>query len=180
MKKNILLLFVTAIVACTPQPKTVEAEGVNLSEREEYRYDKALEKLEQVEALYERTVEAPNRNAILELLESCKKLAYDYEDAGMNAATMMHCDSLKMRIDAICEKAVSLGENLMQEVGKITLFKESDKLIEGKVCYPFYMRSGERLFFDISTSKQATAKLYNWDSESQAVQTFFKIFERKF
>ena len=166
MKKNILLLFVTAIVACTPQPKTVEAEGVNLSEREEYRYDKALEKLEQVEALYERTVEAPNRNAILELLESCKKLTYDYEDAGMNAATMMHCDSLKMRIDAICEKAVSLGENLMQEVGKITLFKESDKLIEGKVCYPFYMKSGERLFFDISTSKQATAKLYNWDSES--------------
>lgn len=164
MRNVVLLLFAALALACAPQEE--KNEGVKLSEREAYRYARALEELEKLEKLYESTIAAPSRDGIIELLENCKGMEYDYDDKGMNVPTMMHCDSLKMRIDALRAKAVYSVEELMMAVGNIGLVKENDRLVEDKVYYPLYLKSGEKLFVDVSTSKQATVKLYNRDSES--------------
>lgn len=163
--KNILylLLLVVATVACSP---AVERGGVRLSEREDYRYAKALTKLENAESLYQRVTAAPKRDAIIELLEVAKNLSYDYDDTGMNLETMRHCDSLKMRIETFRAKAVSVTEDLLVKSGNIDLASDRDKLIEGKVFYPLYLKSGEKLFFDVSSSNQLGVKLYNRDSET--------------
>ena len=162
MKNFFLLLLAVATVACAPR---VERNGMVLSEREAYRYDKAVAAVEKVEALLEKMDATPTQEGMLELLTEAKKLEYNYDDTGMGVETMMRCDSLKMRIDDCKRMAVSFTENRVVTVGKIVAVDVTEQLLEEKEYYPVYLKKGEKFFCTVEASEPVTVKLYNADTE---------------
>ncbi len=162
MKNFFLLLLAVATVACTPR---VERNGMVLSEREAYRYDRAVAAVERVEALLEKMDATPTQEGILELLTEAKKLEYNYDDTGMGVETMMRCDSLKMRIDDCKRMAVSFTENKVVTVGKIVAVDVTEQLLENNEYYPVYLKKGEKFFCTVEASEPVTVKLYNADTE---------------
>ena len=162
MKNFFLLLLAVATVACTPR---VERNGMVLSEREAYRYDRAVAAVERVEALLEKMDATPTQEGILELLTEAKKLEYNYDDTGMGVETMMRCDSLKMRIDDCKRMAVSFTENRVVTVGKIVAVDVTEQLLENNEYYPVYLKKGEKFFCTVEASEPVTVKLYNADTE---------------
>ena len=157
-----MLLLAVATVACAPK---VERGGVLLSEREAYRYDRAVAAVEKVEALLEKMDAAPTQEGMLELLTEAKELEYNYDDTGMSVEAMMRCDSLKMRIDDCKQMAVSFAENRVVAVGKIVAVDVTEQLLEEKEYYPVYLKKGEKLFCTVEASEPVTVKLYNADTE---------------
>lgn len=157
-----MLLLAVATVACAPK---VERGGVLLSEREAYRYDRAVAAVEKVEALLEKMDAAPTQEGMLELLTEAKELEYNYDDTGMSVEAMMRCDSLKMRIDDCKQMAVSFAENRVVAVGKIVAVDVTEQLLEEKEYYPLYLKKGEKVFCNVEASEPVTVKLYNADTE---------------
>lgn len=145
---------------------TSKSDGVNLSEREAYRYDKAYSEVEQVESLCEQVSLSPSREAIVTLLSTAKALKYEYNDEGMNVATIEHCDSLKTRINKCQERALHIAEQAVIATGNISLVDVREQLLTEKTYYPVYLKKGEKLYCNIESSATVTAKLYNADNES--------------
>lgn len=145
---------------------TSKSDGVNLSEREAYRYDKAYSEVEQVESLCEQVSLSPSREAIVTLLSKAKALKYEYNDEGMNVATIEHCDSLKTRINQCQERALHIAEQAVISTGNISLVDVREQLLTEKTYYPVYLKKGEKLYCNIESSAAVTAKLYNADNES--------------
>ena len=162
MKDFLLLLLAVATVACAPR---VDRDGMELSEREAYRYDRAVAAVEKVEALLEEMAATPTQEGILELLTEAKELEYNYDDTGMSVEAMMRCDSLKMRIDDCKQMAVSFAEDKAVAVGKIVAVDVKEQLLEEKEYYPVYLKKGEKLFCNVEASEPVTVKLYNADTE---------------
>ena len=145
---------------------TSKSDGVNLSEREAYRYDKAYSEVEQVESLCEQVSLSPSREAIVTLLSKAKALKYEYNDEGMNVATIEHCDSLKTRISKCQERALHIAEQAVISTGNVSLVDIREQLLTEKTYYPVYLKKGEKLYCNIESSATVTAKLYNADNES--------------
>lgn len=162
MKDFLLLLLAVATVACAPR---VDRDGMELSEREAYRYDRAVAAVEKVEALLEKMDAAPTQEGMLELLTEAKELEYNYDDTGMSVEAMMRCDSLKMRIDDCKQMAVSFAENRVVAVGKIVAVDVTEQLLEEKEYYPLYLKKGEKVFCNVEASEPVTVKLYNADTD---------------
>ena len=162
--KYIVILFVVLVFGGCGGT-TTKNEGVNLSEREAYRYDKALQEIAQVESLCEQVATSPSQEAIVALLIKAKALKYDYNDEGMNVETIQHCDSLKMRIMSCQERAVSVAESVVLQSGEINLLNLSEQLLTERTYYPVYLKKGEKLYCKIESSSALTAKLYNADTE---------------
>lgn len=162
MKDFLLLLLAVATVACAPR---VDRDGMELSEREAYRYDRAVAAVEKVEALLEKMDAAPTQEGMLELLTEAKELDYNYDDTGMSVEAMMRCDSLKMRIDDCKQMAVSFAENRVVAVGKIVAVDVTEQLLEEKEYYPLYLKKGEKVFCNVEASEPVTVKLYNADTD---------------
>lgn len=158
----LLLLLAVATVACAPR---VDRDGMELSEREAYRYDRAVAAVETVEALLEKMDAAPTQEGMLELLTEAKELEYNYDDTGMSVEAMMRCDSLKMRIDDCKQMAVSFAENRVVAVGKIVAVDVTEQLLEEKEYYPLYLKKGEKVFCNVEASEPVTMKLYNADTD---------------
>lgn len=162
--KCIAILFVVLVFGGCGGT-TTKNEGVKLSEREAYRYDKALQEVEQVELLCKQVTTSPSQEAIVALLMKAKALKFDYNDEGMNVATMQHCDSLKSRIMSCQERAVQVAEGVMLQSGEINLVKVQEQLFTERTYYPVYLKKGETLYCKIESSSALTAKLYNADTE---------------
>ena len=162
--KYIVIFFVVLVFGGCGGTAT-KNEGVNLSEREAYRYDKALQEIAQVESLCEQVATSPSQEAIVALLIKAKALKYDYNDEGMNVETIQHCDSLKMRIISCQERAVSVAESVVLQSGEINLLNLSEQLLTERTYYPVYLKKGEKLYCKIESSSALTAKLYNADTE---------------
>ncbi len=162
--KYIVIFFVVLVFGGCGGTAT-KNEGVNLSEREAYRYDKALQEIAQVESLCEQVATSPSQEAIVALLIKAKALKYDYNDEGMNVETIQHCDSLKMRIMSCQERAVSVAESVVLQSGEINLLNLSEQLLTERTYYPVYLKKGEKLYCKIESSYALTAKLYNADTE---------------
>ncbi|MBP3564796.1 MAG: hypothetical protein J6J77_04075 [Alistipes sp.] len=162
--RYIVILFVL-LVFCGCGGTPTKNEGVKLSERESYRYDKVLQEVEQVELMYEQVATSPSQEAIVALLTKAQALKYDYNDEGMNVATMQHCDSLKMRIMSCQERAVQVAEGAMLQSGEINLVKVQEQLFTERTYYPVYLKKDEKLYCKIESSSALTAKLYNADTE---------------
>lgn len=160
-----IVIFFVVLVFGGCGGTTTKNEGVNLSEREAYRYDKALQKIAQVESLCEQVATSPSQEAIVALLIKAKALKYDYNDEGMNVETIQHCDSLKMRIMSCQERAVSVAESVVLQSGEINLLNLSEQLLTERTYYPVYLKKGEKLYCKIESSSALTAKLYNADTE---------------
>ena len=164
-----LILFV--ITACG---KTQGSDDcVSLTEREAYRYDKALQAIEKVEHMCEQVASSPSHETVVSLLSKVKDLKYDYNDEGMNVATIKHCDSLKMRIENCQQRAVLVAEQMIISSKNINLLNLSEQLLTEKTYYPIYLRKGEKLFCEIEASGTLVAKLYNADTE-QLIKTYKK------
>ena len=146
---------------------------VRLSEREAHRYDKALQAIEKVEYMYEKVASSPSQEMVISLLSKAKELKYDYNDEGMNIATIKHCDSLKMRIENCQQRAASVAEQMIISSKNINLVNLSEQLLTEKTYYPIYLKKGEKFFCEIESSAGLVAKLYNADTE-QLIRTYKK------
>ena len=164
-----LILFV--ITACGKTQGN--DERVRLTEREAYRYDKALQAIEKVEFMCEQVASSPSQETVISLLSKAKELKYEYNDDGMNVATIKHCDSLKMRIESCQQRAASVAEQMIISSKNINVVNLSEQLLTEKTYYPIYLKKGEKLFCEIEASATIVAKLYNADTE-QLIKTYKK------
>ena len=164
-----LILFV--ITACGKTQGNEEL--VRLSEREAFRYDKALQAIEKVEYMCEQVASSPSLETVVSLLSKAKDLKYDYNDEGMNVATIKHCDSLKIRIENCQQRATSVAEQMIISSKNINLLNLSEQLLTEKRYYPIYLKKGEKLFCEIESSAGLVVKLYNADTE-QLIKTYKK------
>ena len=164
-----LILFV--ITACGKTQGN--DERVRLTEREAYRYDKALQAIEKVEFMCEQVASSPSQETVISLLSKAKELKYDYNDEDMNLATIQHCDSLKMRIESCQQRAASVAEQMIISSKNINVVNLSEQLLTEKTYYPIYLKKGEKLFCEIEASAALVAKLYNADTE-QLIKTYKK------
>ena len=162
-----LILFV--ITACGKTQGN--NESVRLTEREAYRYNKVQQAVEQLEMECDKVASAPSYDVLIALLNKAKELKYDYNDEGMNVATIKHCDSLKMRIENCQQRAASVAEQMIITSKNINLVNLSEQILTEKTFYPIYLKKGEKLFCEIEASRGIVAKLYNADTE-QLIKTY--------
>ena len=169
-RKYVIVAF-TFLALCGCNGLTNEKTGVRMSEREEYRYNKVLQAVEEFEKECDKLASAPSQDMLIALLNKAKELKYDYNDENMNVATIQHCDSLKMRILNSQQRIVSLSELAILKTGKIDVVKVREQLIAEKTYYPIYLKKGEKMFWNIEASSALTTKLYNADTE-QLIKTY--------
>ena len=115
IKYTFLILVSAVLYSCADSARTTDT-SVNLSERETYRYNKALTALQEVESLGRKASISPTHEVVIELLTKAENLKYDYNNEGMNVATMMHCDSLVMRINNYKKQVEQFAENTILQL----------------------------------------------------------------
>ena len=168
-----ITVFIILIVITACGKTQGNDERVRLTEREAYRYDKALQAIKKVEYMCEQVASSPSQETVISLLSKAKELKYEYNDDGMNVATIKHCDSLKMRIENCQQRAASVAEQMIISSKNINVVNLSEQLLTEKTYYPIYLKKGETLFCEIEASAALVAKLYNADTE-QLIRTYKK------
>ena len=122
-----------------------------MSEEELSRYNKSLQKVEELESLYEKTQKNRSGRSLKTMLEMSEAVEYDYDSKGKNQATIQHCDSLKNRIVELKADCKEFYERITITSGKIDLLNVHNDLTETTVTYPVYVNQGELLFYNIKT-----------------------------
>lgn len=168
MRNGLLLLLLFVICACGGGNNR-SASG--LSEREAYRYDKALRDVERLEEMLEETGDEPTQEGILAMLAQARELRYEYNDNGMSDEDILRCNALKMRIENCQQRAVSFTEQVIVSAKSINVLNIPEKLLTEREYYPVYLKKGEKLFCEIEASAAIAAKLYNADTE-QLVKSY--------
>ena len=165
MKKihSLLFPFVIFLAACTSK----DPNTVSLSDREEQRYNSALQKVEQLETRYNElsAAQAPSYVEVDGLLAEAKAIKYNYNANGMNELTMKYCDALVGRITDVQHRFSLLLDKILLSPTNISLKAVSDTLLDKAVEYPIYMRSGEKLYYNIKANAGVTVRVYNTDTE---------------
>ena len=164
IKYTFLILVSAVLYSCADSARTTDT-NVSLSEREAYRYNKALTALQEVESLGRKASISPTQEVVIELLTKAKKLKYDYNDEGMNVATMMHCDSLVMRINNYKKQVEQFAEKTILQLKGVSLVEIPEQLFTERTYYPVYLKKGEKFYIKIDASSSLTTKLYNSDTE---------------
>jgi len=144
---------------------TSQSEGVRLSEREEYRYNKAVADIEAVEAMMKSCEPGKKVEAYIKLLEQAKALRYDYNAEGMNSATVEHCNQLCQRIKNLQREALAFVEKSIISTGKVDIYSHKNLLLTEKITTPLYLEAGETLFINHSSSEAITLRLNNADTQ---------------
>ena len=164
IKYSFLILVSAVLYSCADSARTTDT-NVSLSEREAYRYNKALTALQEVESLGRKASISPTHEVVIELLTKAKNLKYDYNNEGMNVATMMHCDSLVMRINNYKKQVEQFAEKTILQLKGISLVEIPEQLFTERTYYPVYLKKGEKFYIEIDASSSLTTKLYNSDTE---------------
>ena len=164
IKYTFLILVSAILYSCVDSGRTTDT-SVSLSEREAYRYNKALTALQEVESLGRKASISPTQEVVIELLTKAKKLKYDYNDEGMNVATMIHCDSLVMRINNYKKQVEQFAEKTILQLKGVSLVEIPEQLFTERTYYPVYLKKGEMFYIKIDASSSLTTKLYNSDTE---------------
>lgn len=164
IKYSFLILVSAILYSCADSARTTDT-SVSLSERETYRYNKALTALQEVESLGRKASISPTHEVVIELLTKAQKLKYDYNDEGMNVATIMHCDSLVMRINNYKKQVEQFAEKTILQLKGISLVEIPEQLFTERTYYPVYLKKGEKFYIKIDASSSLTTKLYNSDTE---------------
>lgn len=167
--KRILLFAVVlfALSSCggngstTTTSQSQLSDGVNLSEREEYRYNKALADVEAIEALLQAGEQSAE--GVAKLQQRAKALNYEYNAEGMNAATVEHCEQLRQRIEALQDSLKNHSIKAQTTVRHINIVSHSNKLLSESVTVPFYAEAGEVVVIEHSASEVMTVRLNNAD-----------------
>lgn len=164
IKYTFLILVSAVLYSCADSARTTDS-SVSLSEREIYRYNKALTALQEVESLGRKASISPTQEVVIELLTKAQKLKYDYNDEGMNVATMMHCDSLVMRINNYKKQVEQFAEKTILQLKGVSLVEIPEQLFTERTYYPVYLKKGEKFYIKIDASSSLATKLYNSDTE---------------
>ena len=164
IKYSFLILVSAVLHSCADSARTTDT-NVSLSEREAYRYNKALTALQEVESLGRKASISPTHEVVIELLTKAQKLKYDYNDEGMNVATIMHCDSLVMRINNYKKQVEQFAEKTILQLKGVSLVEIPEQLFTERTYYPVYLKKGEKFYIEIDASSSLTTKLYNSDTE---------------
>ena len=164
IKYTFLILVSAVLYSCADSARTTDT-NVSLSEREAYRYNKALAALQEVESLGRKASISPTHEVVIELLTKAEKLKYDYNEEGMNVATMMHCDSLVMRINNYKKQVEQFAEKTILQLKGVSLVEIPEQLFTERTYYPVYLKKGEMFYIKIDASSSLTTKLYNSDTE---------------
>lgn len=169
MKRGLLwAIVVISLSSCMGRGgATSQSEGVRLSEREEYRYNKAVADIEAVEAMMEECEQNGNADAYALLLSKAKILRYDYNDEGMNSATVEHCKQLCQRIEKLQGDVVAFVESKVISIGKVNLHAHKSLLLSEQSTTPLYLESGEMLFIEHSSSEATTLRFNNADTQKR-------------
>ena len=167
MKRGLLwAMVIFSLSSCMGRGgATSKSEGVRLSEREEYRYNNALANIEAVEAMMEECEQNGNADAYALLLSKAKILRYDYNDEGMNSATVEHCKQLCQRIEKLQGDVVAFVESKVISTGKVNLHAHKSLLLSEQSTTPLYLEAGEMLFIEHSSSEATTLRLNNADTQ---------------
>ena len=163
--KYLIIFFATiALHSCTVNTENTDT-GVKLSDREAYRYNKALAAMQEVELLSRQISIAPTHEAILTLQTKAQELEYNYNDEVMNVATMQHCDSLKNCIKACQERIAQCSEKWMLQIKEIHLVNVHEQLLTERTYYPVYLNKGEKVYIKVDASSTLSTKFYNIDTD---------------
>ncbi len=143
---------------------TSKSEGVRLSEREEYRYNKAVADIEAVEAMMKECEQSRDKDAYIKLLTQSKALRYDYNAEGMNSATVEHCNQLRQRIENLQREALAFVEKSVTSIGMVDVYSHKNLLLTEKSTTPLYLEAGEVIIFEHKSSEATTLRLNNTDT----------------
>lgn len=161
-------MVIVSLSSCIGRGSATSAsEGVRLSEREEYRYNNALANIEAVEAMMEECEQNGNADAYAMLLSKAKILRYDYNDEGMNSATVEHCKQLCQRIEKLQGDVVAFVESKVISTGKVNLHAHKSLLLSEQSTTPLYLEAGEMLFIEHSSSEAVTLRVNNADTQKK-------------
>ena len=155
--------FACILIATFTMCNGGSSSEIKFSEREAYRYNKAFEQVAEIDSIWNTNSDNIAPEQLRQLLSKIRKLKYDYNDNGMNVATMRLCDSLQQRIEYLQTTFVEELENEFKKNGKQTIVHSSDLLLSGDTIFPFYLRKGELLFLKITSSEALTIQLRNSD-----------------
>ena len=130
-----------------------------MSEREAYRYNKALAQVTEVDSIWESIAGKVMPEQFSQLITKIRKLKYDYNDNGMTAAAMKQCDSLQRRIEYLQTTFVEKLEREFVNNSKYSIITSPDLLLTGDTIFPFYLKKGELLFLNISSTRARKGSL---------------------
>ena len=136
---------------------------IELSEREAYRYNKALAQVIEVDSIVKSISGKVTPEKLNRLITKIRKLKYDYNDNGMTAAAMKQCDSLQRRIEYLQTTFVEKLEREFVNNSKYSIITSPDLLLAGDTIFPLYLRKGELLFLNILPTESATIRFRNSD-----------------
>lgn len=137
--------------------------GVNLSEREEYRYNKTLADIEEIEALMQ--AKEQSAECIAKIEQKTKALHYEYNAEGMNTATVEHCERLRQRVEKLKGEFKGNGAEVKRAVRRINILAHNHRLLSERVALPFYAEAGEVIIFEHKSSEAITVRLNNADTQ---------------
>lgn len=148
-----------------------KSEAVDLSEREEFRYNNAVAQIERVESLMQQCEQGGNVDSYASMLAQAKALQYEYNAEGMNEATIGHCNKLKERILEVQKKALAFVESKIVSSGRIEIYSHNNLLLSEHDARPFYLNAGEMLFVEHTSSEAITLRINNADTQ-RALKTY--------
>ena len=155
----IVCILVAIFTMCNGTSNT----KIELSEREAYRYNKALAQVTEVDSIWESIAGKVMPEQLSQLITKIRKLKYDYNDNGMSTSAMKQCDSLQRRIEYLQTTFVEKLEREFVNNSKYSIITSPDLLLTGDTIFPFYLKKGELLFLNISSTEPATIRFRNSD-----------------
>ncbi len=153
----------------TTSSTSTATSGVSLSEREEYRYNKALADVEAIEAVLQ--AKEHSAESVAKMQQMAKALTYEYNADGMNAATIEHCEKLRKRIEKLKGDFKGDKVEVKSTVKRIKILSHNSKLITESVEFPFYVEAGEKVVIEHSASEAVTVRLNNADTQ-RTIKTY--------
>ena len=158
-----LLLLQSCIQQQAKQTETLPVETVQLSEREAYRYNKALAEVESVVALMQSCRTSKDAKTYEQMLAKSRGLKYVYNSEGMNNLTIEHCEKLKIRISNLKDTVETFVEQNMPKSSLLSLVSQPNKLLEEDNTIAFYLYAGEKIFIEMSSKQAVSLKFSNVD-----------------
>lgn len=166
MKKYLLrgfaFYFLILLVSSSGCGKKTQSQNtIVLSEREEYRYEEALTRVEELSLLLEESKRTNSIESFQKLMDGLNSLDYSYNPEGMNSVTIEYCESLVERVRLLKERTELIIKNKLSSAAKFSLVSKRNLLIDHSEVFPLYLKQGEILSVDVSASESVTLTIGN-------------------
>lgn len=157
----LLLGFIALRYGC----KDAEEQKIALSERDAYYYNRALREVKEVDSIWNSISSHATPEQIQKMMSKIRKLKFDYNDEGMNVATLTACDSLRQRIEYLKTEFIEDIERDFLASKEQMIVDAQDVMLEDKTVYPFFLRKGELLYLNVKAMEVTPILLRNADIE---------------